>query len=43
MARTQTRSDASGKAVITSRKVLYSDFDLSFIKHPKLLVPVNTY
>ena len=34
MARTQTRSDASGKAVITSRKVLYSDFDLSFIKHP---------
>ena len=36
MARTQTRSDASGatKASITSREVLYSDFDLSFIKHP---------
>lgn len=36
MARTQTRSDASGsqRASITSRKVLYSDFDLSFIKHP---------
>ena len=34
MARTQTRSDSSGKAAITSRKVLYSDFDLSFIKHP---------
>ena len=34
MARTQTKSDASGKAVITSRDVLYSDFDLSFIKHP---------
>ena len=36
MARTQTRSDASGatKALITSREVLYSDFDLSFIKHP---------
>ena len=36
MARTQTKSDASGatKASITSREVLYSDFDLSFIKHP---------
>lgn len=36
MARTQTRSDASGvtRASITSREVLYSDFDLSFIKHP---------
>ena len=36
MARTQTRSDASSvtKASITSRDVLYSDFDLSFIKHP---------
>lgn len=36
MARTQTRSDASGasKASITSREILYSDFDLSFIKHP---------
>ena len=36
MARTQTRSDASSakKASITSREVLYSDFDLSFIKHP---------
>ena len=36
MARTQTKSDASGatKASITSREILYSDFDLSFIKHP---------
>ncbi len=36
MARTQTRSDAQGstKASITSRELLYSDFDLSFIKHP---------
>ena len=36
MARTQTKSDASSaqKASITSREVLYSDFDLSFIKHP---------
>ena len=34
MARTQTKSDASRKAVITSREVLYSDFDLSFISHP---------
>jgi phage baseplate assembly protein W len=34
MARTQTKSDVSGKAIITSRSVLYSDFDLAFIKHP---------
>lgn len=34
MARTQTKSDASKKAAITSREVLYSDFDLSFLKHP---------
>lgn len=34
MARTQTKSDANKKAIITSRDVLYSDFDLSFLKHP---------
>ena len=34
MARTQTKSDASGKSIITSRSVVYSDFDLAFIKHP---------
>lgn len=34
MARTQTKSDASGKSIITSRSVLYSDFDLAFLKHP---------
>ena len=34
MARTQTKSDASGKSIITSRSVVYSDFDLSFLKHP---------
>ena len=34
MARTQTKSDANKKAIITGRDVLYSDFDLSFLKHP---------
>ena len=34
MARTQTKTDASGKAIITSRSVLYSDFDFAFLRHP---------
>ena len=34
MARTQTKTDSSGKAIITSRSVLYTDFDFAFLRHP---------